>query len=217
MQNWRQTDQSKIAVSQICRFGHNPKKSHGSAVKTLLRYLKKTMTKGMIIRPTKSSFNLDMFNFCGLFGQEDPLDPASVTWRTGYIILLGGWPIVWKSQLQKNIICQSTTESEYVALSSSLKVFLPLKWLIQEMIDKTKCEPLKSIRLHATVFEDNQSAYYLATNQRVANRTKYFLCKWHWFWDLYIKKEFTIIKCPTKLCRIEDKQINRRQCFCRQP
>ena len=46
-----------LAVSQICRFGHNPKKSHGSAVKTLLRYLKKTMTKGMIIQPTKSSFN----------------------------------------------------------------------------------------------------------------------------------------------------------------
>ncbi len=34
----------------------------------------------------------------------------------------------------------------------------------------------------AVVFEDTKGAYYLATNHRLTNRTKYFHVKWHWFW-----------------------------------
>ena len=187
------------ACSQVCRFGHNPKKSHATAVKTILRYLKKTSDQGIIIKSVDDMFNLDLWvdaDFCGLFGQEDPRDPNSVRSRTGWIIILSGWPILWKSQLQTQI-SQSTLEAEYSALSAALKVFLPLKNLIKEMIAKTGCQPLEDVRLHATVFEDNMGAYYLATNQRITSRTKYFLAKWHWFWDQYNAKEFSIVKCPT--------------------
>ena len=188
-----------FAVSQICRFSSNPKKSHASAVKTILRYLKGTSNKGILIKPSNHMFNLDMYvdaNFCGLYGREDPRSQNSVKSRTGYIISLCGWPIVWKSSLQTHL-SQSTMEAEYLALSSSLKTFMPLRWLIEEMVSKTDCSPMKDARLHSTVFEDNQSAYFLATNQRITTRTKYLLAKWHWFWDAYNRKEFTIVKCPT--------------------
>ena len=187
------------AVSQVCRFGVNPKQSHASAVKTILRYLKKTENKGLRIKPQNKAFNLDLYvdaDFCGLFGREDPRNPDSVRSRTGYIILLSGWPIVWKSQLQTHL-SQSTLEAEYSALSSSLRVLIPLRWLIEEMIKETDCHQLDDSRVHATVFEDNQSTYFLATNQRITSRTKYLLAKWHWFWDAYNRKEFTIVKCPT--------------------
>ena len=65
------------------------------------------------------------------------------------------------------------------------------------MIQKTKCKALEGATVHARVFEDNQGAYYLATNHKITNRTKYFLCKWHWFWELVDNKVFDIIKCPT--------------------
>ena len=65
------------------------------------------------------------------------------------------------------------------------------------MMEQLKCPALEGTRLHATVFEDNQSAYYLATNQRITSRTKYLLAKFHWFWDAYNRKEFEIVKCPT--------------------
>ena len=188
-----------FAVSQVCRFSNEPKKSHATAVKTILRYLKKTADKGLIIHPGKGLFHLDLYvdaDFCGLFGREDPYDKNSVRSRTGYIVLLGGWPIIWKSAIEGSL-SQSTTEAEYCALSSALRVFLPLKWLITEMISKIQCEPVDQVKLHTTVFEDNQSAYLLATNQRITNRTKYLLAKWHWFWDLYNKGEFQIVKCPT--------------------
>ena len=154
----------------------------------------------MIIKPANSKFNLDLYvdaDFCGLFGQEDPRDSTSVKSRTGYITLLGGWPIVWKSQLQ-DMVAQSTMESEYIALSSALRVFLPLQWMIAEMVSRTNCTNPEESRLHTTVFEDNQSTYYLATNQRITNRTKYLLTKWHWFWDLYNQGTFDIVKCASE-------------------
>lgn len=188
-----------FAVSQVCRFGQDSKKSHAAAVKTILRYLQKTRNDGIIVKPSDNQLNLDLYvdaDFCGLFNREDPRDANSVRSRTGYIALLCGWPIVWKSALQTHL-SQSTLEAEYSALSSSLRVFLPLKRLIEDMIDKTGCRALENARVHATVFEDNQSTYFLATNQRITSRTKYLLAKWHWFWDCYNQGQFAIVKCPT--------------------
>ena len=37
--------------------------------------------------------------------------------------------------------------------------------------------------IHCTVFEDNNGALILATNQRLTSRTKYFQVKWHFFWS----------------------------------
>ena len=65
------------------------------------------------------------------------------------------------------------------------------------MIRKTKSRMLANARVHATVFKDNQSAYFLATNQQITSQTKYLLAKWHWFWDCYNHGEFSIVKCPT--------------------
>ena len=188
-----------FAVSQVCRFTSNPKKSHASAVKMILRYLKGTMDKGMIIRPTKNLLELNLYvdaDFCGLFKQEDPRHEDAAKSRTGYIIILGGWPMVWKSVLQDGS-SQSTTEAEYCALSTALRVLLPLQRLIKAIVDRCPSPKFEGSLLHSTAFEDNQSAYYLATNQKITNRTRYYLTKWHWFWEQYRNKEFAITKCPT--------------------
>jgi hypothetical protein len=41
-----------FAVSQAARFSHSPKQSHATAVKMILRYLKRTVDCGMIIKPS---------------------------------------------------------------------------------------------------------------------------------------------------------------------
>ena len=192
------------AVSQVCRFGHRPTKKHATAVKTIVRYLKGTIDKGTIFRPSKW-FELDLYvdaDYAGLYGQEDDRNPDSVKSRTGYIILLNGCPVLWKSVLQTHI-SQSTLEAEYSALSYALKTFLPLQRILHELIKMTRCKALEGANVHARVFEDNQGAYYLATNHRITNRTKYFLCKWHWFWEHVDNHTFDIIKCPTDKMRAD--------------
>jgi hypothetical protein len=41
-----------FAVSQVARFNHSPKKSHASAIKTIVCYLHRTADKGTIVTPT---------------------------------------------------------------------------------------------------------------------------------------------------------------------
>ena len=173
-----------FAVSQVCRFSADPKQSHATAVKTILRYLKRTRTKGMSIKPT-GKLNLDMFvdaDFCGLFKVEPDTDPKSVKSRTGYVITLSGCPLTWRSQLQTSITC-STLEAEYNALSSALKSLLPLKRMLIEATDETELDATIKSTISAAAFEDNQGAYFLATNQRITSRTRWYLNKWHWFWQ----------------------------------
>ena len=187
-----------FAVSQVARFSAAPKQSHATAVKTILRYLKATQDKGTIVRPT-NHLHLDLYvdaDMGGLFKRENDRDPNSVRSRTGYVIKLSGWPLLWKSKLQTHL-SQSTLESEYSSLSYALKTLLPLKWLIQEMVKNIGRHSLESTVVRATVFEDNMGAHCLATNQRITNRAKHFLVKWHWFWAKYNEKEFSIEKCPT--------------------
>ena len=107
-----------FAVSQVARFSSNPRQSHAAAIKTIIRYLKRTINQGMIIRPN-GSLELDLFvdaDFCGLFGSEPAVSSDSARSRTGYVIMLSNCPLTWKSQLQTTIAL-STLEAEYVALS----------------------------------------------------------------------------------------------------
>ena len=188
-----------LTVSMLAKYAIDPKESHAKAVKTLLRYLKGTADKGTIYKPTEK-LELDLYvdaDFCGMFKVEPDNDPKSAKSRTGYIAMLCGCPVLCNSKLQ-TCTSQSTLEAEYVALSSALRAFIPLKRMVEEMVKNLKCSQLGDATIHARVFEDNQGAFYLATNQRITSRTKYFLVKYHWFWETYDEgRGFSILKCPT--------------------
>jgi hypothetical protein len=118
---------------------------------------------------------------CGLFGKEAPRDPYGARSRGGYVVFFGGVPLIWKSSLL-NCITISTLESEYVQLSLTMIVVLGLKNLLEELITFLQLDPMTS-SIRATVFEDNNGALLLATNQRITSRTRYLHVRWHHFWD----------------------------------
>jgi hypothetical protein len=173
-----------FAVSQVARFNHNPKQSHAKAVKMILRYLHGTSGKGMIIRPTGTLELVDWCDsdFCGLFRRDPDDSPSSVKSRGGFIITLSDVPLVWKTQLHSEITL-STMEAEYSTFSMSLRTLIPLRDLLIEVSTAIGLDPSLCATIHARAFQDNRAAWQLATEQRLTNRTKYFLVKWHWFWS----------------------------------
>jgi hypothetical protein len=186
------------AVSQVARFNAHPKQTHAVAVKTIVRYLLGTKTKGTIIKPT-DKLVLDLYvdaDFAGLYKREPDNVPESVRSRTGYILLLAGCPLLWKSQLQTEI-SMSTLEAEYSALSQALRTLLPIRRILLEAASSVGLSGDLQASIQARTFEDNQGAYYLAVNQRLTNRTKYFLVKFHWFWSHHQQGEFTVFKVDT--------------------
>ena len=65
-------------------------------MKRIIRYLKGTRDKEMMINPTKT-YNVDCYvdvDFAGLWGSEDPQDPISVKSRTGFVIKFMDCPLL---------------------------------------------------------------------------------------------------------------------------
>jgi hypothetical protein len=175
------------AVSQVARFSNNPKQSHAKAVKTIIRYLVGTRTQGTVVTPT-GMLDIKLYvdaDFAGLFKREHEADPNSARSRTGYILLLGGFPLIWKSNLQTKIAL-STLEAEYSALSAATRALIPIRELLFEMAKTISLPPSLTTTIRSTVFEDNQGCYLLATTQRISARTRYFTVEFHHFWE-YVK------------------------------
>jgi Reverse transcriptase (RNA-dependent DNA polymerase)/Zinc knuckle len=192
-----------FAVSQAARYSNNPKQSHAIAVKTIVRYLVGTKDKGTIVTPT-GKLDIKLYvdaDFAGLFKKTPDSDRNSARSRTGYILILGGFPLIWKSHLQTEISL-STLEAEYSALSSATRALIPIRELLFEVAATIELPQTLVTSIYCSVFEDNQGAYLLATTHRITARTKYFLVKFHHFW-YYVAMEdgndrkINIFKCST--------------------
>mgnify|MGYP000857262147 FL=1 len=192
-----------FAVSQAARFTHSPKQSHAQAVKTIVRYLAKTLDKGTIVKKPNSAIKLDCYvdaDFAGLYKVEADESINSAKSRSGYIIKLGGCPLIWKSQLIPTI-CLSTAESEYYSLSQSMRALLPIQSLVSEFMERVEVPAhLRGVEkiVHATAHEDNTSALSLATEQRLTSRTRHYHCRWHFFWQAVQTGQVEVIYCETQ-------------------
>ena len=109
------------------------------------------------------------------------------------MVTFANCPLLWVSKLQTEIAL-STLNSEYVALSHSVRALLPLKSLIKEVIDNLgiNCENLKFVS-RSTVYEDNNGAIVVATSPRMTSSSKHIAVKYHWFRQ-HVGKEFVIRK-----------------------
>lgn len=83
---------------------------------------------------------------------------------TGYILLLGGSPISWKSKKQSTI-ARSSSEAEYRAMAQASA---EVTWVVR-LLEELGVTKLKPIRLHC----DNQSALHIARNPVFHERTKH--------------------------------------------
>lgn len=193
-----------FAVSQVARFSANPKKSHATAVKKIVRYLLGTRDVGMVMRPD-GTFRVDLFvdaDFLGLFRADPDSEPTSVRSRSGVALYIGNVLTTWQSKLQTKIAL-NTAEAEYSALSSALKLMIPLLRMLKEMCQQLSLPRRLTDSVRAVVHEDNQAALLLATEQRLSNRTRYFQMEMHWFWELYNDGLFEIVKVPTNRQRAD--------------
>ena len=172
-----------FAVSQVCRFTSNPKKSHGQALKRILRYLKGTKDRGTIFHPSKT-LDLECYvdsDFAARW--KDPIDdPASARSRTGYTMTLTGCPLLHCSRLQTRT-ATSTLMAEYYALSTAMRALLPIRNVILEILEHAHLDLPHDTIFHSRIFCDNNGALTLAREQRLTPRTRYFTVDVHFFWE----------------------------------
>ena len=97
------------------------------------------------------------------------------------MVTYANFPRFWVSKIQTEIAL-SNTNYEYVALSHSVRAFLPLKSIIEEVIDNLgiDSENLKFVS-SSTIYEDNNGAIVVATIKRMTTTSKNIAVKYHQF------------------------------------
>jgi hypothetical protein len=182
------------AVHQCARFAACPKREHGDAVKWLGRYLKGTRNKGIIYNPKHDS-SFDVYvdaNFAGDWNRHDCAEENyTAKSRHGYLIMYAGCPMLWTSRLQTEIAL-SSTESEFIGLSDSVRVVITIMELMKELHQLKVPIPTLRPTLHAKIFEDNSGALEIAKVPKMRPRTKTLNIKYHHFRDYIERGEISI-------------------------
>jgi len=114
------------AVGVLARYGAAPSKAHWLAAKAVVRYLAGTLDFGLTYSPSASS---------ELIGYSDADWAGDLDKRrscTGFVFLLHGGAVSWKSALQKTV-AQSTAEAEYMAAASAVKEAVWLRYLLADL------------------------------------------------------------------------------------
>ncbi|XP_013665384.1 secreted RxLR effector protein 161-like [Brassica napus] len=103
-----------FSVGLLSRYMHDPKHSHGAAMKQVLRYLKGTTKLGLVYK--KGS----MTEIRGYSDSSHNIDDDDGRSTTGHIFYLNDCPITWCSQKQETVAL-SSCEAEFMAATEAAK------------------------------------------------------------------------------------------------
>jgi hypothetical protein len=149
----------QYAVNIVSRFTAAPQQAHLQAVHHLYRYLKGTVDYGLLYRRGEDSTLLGYSDADWAGDREDRKS------TTGYLFCLGSTPITWRTHKQP-CVALSSTESEYMALSSAAQEATWIRRLLMKLqaLDSKAATEIRC---------DNQSAIRLAENPVFHARTKH--------------------------------------------
>ena len=115
-----------FSVGLLSRYMHNPKTSHGVALKQILRYLRGTTKLGLVY---KHASTIELKGYSDSSHNIDDDDGRSTT---GHIFYLNDCPITWCSQKQETVAL-SSCEAEFMAATEAAKQAIWLQELLEEI------------------------------------------------------------------------------------
>jgi hypothetical protein len=149
------------AVSVCASYMHNPGRVHWNAVKGILAYINLTNDRRLIFGGNQTDEMKDAVYLYADADHAGNLDNRRS--RTGYVTMLNGGAVSWKTKLQERTSI-SSTEAEYYAASEA---FGEAKWFRMFLAE---------LNLHqngpTVILEDNQSCISLSQNPVHQYRTK---------------------------------------------
>ena len=116
-----------LALSLTSRFQSNPGMDHWTAVKNILKYLKRT--RDMMLVYGGCEEELGVKGYVDASFDTDPDDSKS---QTGYVFLVNGGAVSWRSGKQSTV-AQSTMESEYIAAAEAANEAIWLRKFVIEL------------------------------------------------------------------------------------
>src|SRR3954447_25315969 len=142
-----------LAVSLTRRYQSDPGMEHWTAVKNILKYLKRT--KDMVLSYGGDE-QLVVTSYTDASWNTDSDDSKS---QSGYVFILNGSAVSWRSAKQSSI-AKFSTESEYLATSEAAQEAIWVKEFITELgVVPSALDPL-------AIYCDNRGAIANAQEPR---------------------------------------------------
>ena len=157
-----------FAVSVLSRYSSNPNMAHFTAVKRLLRYLKRTAEYSITYGIVAPGEELLVYSDASWGGDSETRRSTGA-----YLSTLYGGAITWASKRQATVAL-SSCEAEYMAQTQAAKEAVWLTQLLKELDLKYNL-PGKPVTIKA----DNQGAIALSKDPRFHTRTKHIDIQWH--------------------------------------
>ena len=157
------------AVSYLSQFIQCPHAEHTAAAEDVLRYLAGTPSLGLTFRRRP---DMKLVGYVDADWAQCPIDRRSYS---GHIMMMSGGPVAWESKKQPTTAL-SSTEAEYMALTSGAKELVFLAGIIMELGLELDERP--------TINCDNQGAIKLARNNGYSPRTKHIDVRHHYIREL---------------------------------
>ena len=173
------------AVMQLSRHMSAPTHAHWALLKHIFRYLK-GHNNG--IRYYRRSTPMQLVGYVDAKWAGDARSRRSTT---GYMFTFGGAAVSWNSRLQP-IVATSSTEAEYIALSTAAQEAVALRRLFPALRIEQQ-QP-------TVLYEDNQGAIALSNNAGGDHRrTKHIDVRYHYVRELVDNKHINIMKISTEV------------------
>ena len=153
-----------FSVGVLSRYMHAPKESHGAALKQVLRYLRGTISLGLVYTQSTS---LELTGFSDASLNVDIDDGKSTT---GYVFYLNASPISWCSCKQE-IVALSSCEADFMAATEAAKQAIWIQELLGEVIGNESRKVVIKV--------DNKSAIALTKNPVFHGRSKHIHRRFH--------------------------------------
>ncbi|GJP38201.1 hypothetical protein CLOM_g22655 [Closterium sp. NIES-68] len=195
-----------FATSRLASVVSRPSHEQLEAAKRLVRYVSATASVGLeysgvrqrLQRGAADVKSGEMLLSCYTDASFNSVK-ADGTSIGGYVCLLGGGAVSWRSKKQ-NEVGLSSCETEYMALHHGAKEVVWLRRLLEEL-GVGQEEP-------TVVFCDNESAVKLAKNACLHGLTKHIRPKWHWVRRLLDKEvRLEIVKTHQQAADIFTKRL----------
>nr|GEZ30237.1 retrovirus-related Pol polyprotein from transposon TNT 1-94 [Tanacetum cinerariifolium] len=166
-----------FAQNITSRFQQNPGDTHWNTVKNILKYLRNTKDMFLVYGgDLKRELRVSCYTDAGYLTDADDLKS-----QTGYVFVLNGGAVDWKSAKQ-SIFATSSAEAEYIAAFDASKEAVWVRKFISGLsVVSTIEEPI-------SMYYDNTGAITIANESRIMKGARHFRAKVHYLQEIFSGK-----------------------------
>ena len=165
----------------LSQFLSDPSESHMRMVKNIFQYLAHTLSLKLTYHRQKEKPQNNLIVYSDFSYANSLSDHRSFS---GSVTFFAGCPVAWNCAKQ-GVVALSTTEAEYIALTSAAQSLAWAKHLLVEL-------PLANTESKPVLYRDNLSFYFLTCNASLHRHSKHIDVRYHYIREQYEQGHFEL-------------------------